>query len=1112
MCKKLMMILLLCLTVTAYGQVSVKVDNLPLKDAISVIEQNSGYSFFFSDAIEGLDSPVSISVENEKIETVMDRLFAGLDISYTINGKQVVLSHKKSVAVQEDRYVRGVVTDKTGLPVIGTAVMIEGQKGGAVTDIDGKYEIKVTSPQAVLIFSNLGYKEVSEVVGGRSEINVVMSEDMEQLEEVVVVGYGTQKKVNLTGSVAMVDSEELSARPIANMTSGLQGLLPGVTIVNPSGQPGVSNATIRVRGVGTLGNSNPLVLIDGVEGDLSAINPDDIESISVLKDAASSSIYGARAANGVLLVTTKKVDGQKAKSKLTFSAYAGIQTPARLPELCSAEEYMLLENEAKTNVGSPISWYDSDIEKVRTGSDPNNYASTDWVREVVKKVAPQQNYAISQSGSIGNTGYMVNYRYFDQQGLTVGIPNGEKRHNVRFKLNTRLLDRISIQSNIGYVNSKVTSPVNSLSNGGGALYAAMRIAPYAPVKYTDGTWACGGGSNSNPVAHLYDGGRQRNSTEQFSIMETLKVDILKGWDATLTYNMTSTNGFKDVLKKTIRYTHPETGDVKVNNDPNSLSNTDRKGVQQTFILQTNFDVTFAGSHNLSGVIGMSQEWYKYNSFTASREKLVTEDNPALNLGDPSLMSNDASTRSWAIRSGFGRLNYNYAERYLVEVNLRYDLSSRFHKSRRGGWFPSVSLGWRLSEEPFMKNTKDVISNFKFRTSWGMLGNQYVGSSDFPYMSILESSSKGMSLIGGNATSGYMQSVLANPNLTWEKIKMFDIGLDLSLLDSRFNFTFDWYSKLTEDILLQLNYPDQLGAKPAEENAGKVRNRGWEMDLSWRDTHGDFFYSLGFNLSDVKNTIVSMGDMAPDLSGNQIRRVGDPIDAFYGYIADGLMMPEDFKSYNESTNTYIKPIVPVVLGNKYQPGDIKYKDISGPDGVPDGRITPEYDRVVIGSKIPRYTYSFRGNFAWKGIDFSFVFQGVGKCDGYLTGSARHAFQDMAGYPHKVHLDRFNMKSNPNPAAAYPRLTYNVSYNQDTFSTYWLEDASYFRLKNIQLGYTFPNKLTKKARISNLRLYVSADNVFTASKFFYAYDPEIPVSKGGYYPQVSTVIFGINLSFE
>ena len=1005
----------------------------------------------------------------------------------------------------------GTVVDTDGFPVIGAGVMVVGQTHGTITDESGRWTLELSNPNASLEFSSMGYNSVVVAVGGRSVINVTLSVDTQFLDEVVVVGYGTQKKVNLTGSVAMIGSEEMAARPISNVTSGLQGMLPGVTVVNATGEPGNSNTTIRVRGIGTIGNANPLILIDGVEGDLSAINPEDIESVSVLKDAASAAIYGARAANGVLLVTTKNLNGAATeKTSVTFGAYYGIQTPTALPEMCDAIEFMTLDNEARQNVGTAAAWLDEHFSKVQNNSDPNYFGNTDWLSEVLNKYAPQQNYNLTINGNLGTSGYMLSYRYFDQDGLTVGESTGEQRHNVRFKLNTKLIDRLTLTSNVSYTARKVTSPINSLTSGGGAIYTAMRIAPNVPVYYTDGTWAYGGG-NTNPVAILNDGGRSVTDSEEFSLQEVLKLDIMKGWNVTATYNLTSYNSLRDILKKTIRFVNPEDQSVFDYASPNSLKNIDIKNTQQTFILQSNFDFTF-NKHNISGVVGMSQEWYEGRSFNASRTNLTTEKDPTLNLGDANSMSNEASYSSWALRSGFARVSYNYDERYLLEANLRYDLSSRFHKDNRGGLFPSVSAGWRLSEEPFMAFAKPYFDNIKFRASWGMLGNQYVGSSDYPYLSILQSFTDGLSLIGSGATTGYVQATLANPDLTWEQIKMFDVGFDLAMLDNRLTMTFDWYNKNTEGILLKLNYPAQIGATPSEQNVGKVNNRGWELDLNWREQRGDFYYGIGFNLSDVQNKIVDLGGNSPDLSGYQVRVVGSPIDAFYGYVADGLMTPEDFKISNTDTHVYSLPSIPVILGNDYQPGDIKYKDISGPDGVPDGRITPEYDKVILGSNIPRYTYSARGDFGWKGIDFSFVIQGVGKCDGYLEGTARHAFQDMAAYPQKVHLERYNVRTNPNPNAAYPRLTYNTGFNQTTFSTYWMEDASYLRLKNVQLGYTFPEKWMKKARVDKLRVYVSADNLLTVSDFFYAYDPETPVSKGGYYPQVKTAVIGLNVTFK
>ena len=1094
-----------------YGQISVTFKDVPLMEALSTLENKSEYSFFYSNMLPDKDARVSIDARDKSIEFILDNIFSNLSISYEINGHQIVLREDKKEDKNTSYKASGVVIDSAGEPVIGAGVVIEGSTNGTITDVDGRWELVVPSTTTKIVISSLGYKEQVVAAGSASARTVTLHEDSQMLQETVVVGYGVQKKVNLTGAVAMVNSEEMNARPISSVASGLQGLLPGVTVVNSSSQPGQANTTIRVRGVGTIGNSNPLILIDGIEGDISSINPEDIESVSVLKDAASSAIYGARAANGVLLVTTKKLAaGKDAVTKINFSAYAGIQTPTRLPEMCDAIEFMTLDNEARKNVDTADAWLPEDFDKVRNNTDPNYFGNTDWIGQVIKKVAPQQNYSLSLNGTLGNSGYMLSYRYFDQSGLTVGNSTGETRHNLRFKINTKLIDRVTLSSNLGYTTTKVISPVSSLTSGGGAIYTAMRIAPNVPVRYTDGTWAYGGG-NTNPVAILRDGGRAKTDADELSIMEVVKVDILKGWDVSATYNVTSYNGLKDILKKTITFNNPEDGSTYSYQSPNSIKNIDYRHNQQTFILQTNFDLNF-GKHNVSGVVGMSQEWYTSRSFEASRTKLITEQDPTLNLGDPQTMSNASSYSSWAIRSGFGRVSYNWNERYLLEGNLRYDLSSRFHKSNRSGLFPSVSAGWRISEENFMAATRTYLDNLKIRASWGMLGNQYVGSSNYPYLSVLQAYTSGISMIGANATTGYVQSTLSNPNLSWEKIKMLDLGFDLAMFSNRLTFSFDWYNKDTDGILLKLNYPAQLGAKPSEQNAGKVNNKGWEMDLNWRSQAGEFMYGIGFNLSDVKNKIVDLGGNAPDLSGNQIRMVGYPIDAFYGYIADGLMTPEDFKINNPETHTYNLPNIPVILGNRYQPGDIKYKDLSGPEGVPDGRITPEYDRTVLGSSIPRYTYSVRGNLGWRGIDFSFVLQGVGKCSGYLEGSARHALQDMAAYPQKVHLERYNVVTNPNPKASYPRLTYNTGFNQNTFSTFWLEDASYLRVKNVQLGYTFPEKWMKKARIDNFRVYASADNLFTFSKFFYAYDPETPVSKGGYYPLVKSVVIGVNLTFK
>lgn len=1113
----LLTLMLYCFTgiVSAQGKtISIDVKNAGLEQVFSLIEQQSAYKFSYRNSILDQSRDINLKMNSEKVEEILQAILPAKGLQYNIAaGNSIVITRiaeTRGNQAPQQKKITGNITDEKGEAIIGANIQIKGTATGTITDFNGKFEIEAPANGTILI-SYIGYLNESVNIGDKSVINVRLKEDTKLLDEVVVVGYGTQKKVNLTGSVSMITADDLNSRPVSSVSSGLQGLLSGVTVVNTSGQPGTNNTSIRIRGLGTIGNANPLVLVDGVEGDMNTLNPEDIQSVSVLKDAASASIYGARAANGVILVTTKRLNTKDQAPTISVNAYYGTQTPTRLPQMADAIEFMTLDNEARNNVGTGVAWQEYHFNHVLNGTSPNYFGNTDWISAVLNSNAPQQNYAVNINGNLGRSGYLLSYRYFDQAGLTVGNSTGEQRHNLRFKVDSRLLEKVEISTNIGYTMRNVVSPIGALTSGGGAIYTAMRIAPNVPVNFTDGSWAYGGG-NTNPVAILHDGGNTKFDADEMSLMSVAKIDILKGWDISATYSIVNRNSFTQVLRKLITFTNPDTPETPLYrfNNPNSLSNSDARQRQQTLILQSNFEFDI-DKHKISGVGGFSQEWSVLRQFEGSRINLITEQDPTLNLGSKEGMSNNGGAAQWAIRSGFGRLNYNYNDRYLLEVNLRYDLSSRFHKSNRGGLFPSFSGAWRLSEESFMEFSRNFLDNVKVRASWGMLGNQYVGSTDYPYLSVLNEVT-GLSTIGTQGTTGYTQTTLANPLLTWEKIDMLDIGFDITLLKNRLSITFDWYNKNTNDILLQLKYPNQIGASPSEQNVGSVNNRGWEVDLSWRDKIGKLSYGLSFNLSDVQNKITDLGNTSSDMSSYLIRRVGDPIDAFYGYIAEGLMTPDDFTFYDEFEQKYLSPKIPVVMGPDYQPGDIKYKDISGPQGIPDGRISPEYDRVVLGSAIPRYTYSFKTDLMYQHIDFSFSLQGVGKADGYLTGTARHAFQDMAAYPQKIHLERYNVVSNPNPNATYPRLTYNTDFNQSTFSTFWLENAAYLRLKNVQLGYTLPAEITKKAKIEKCRFYVSGDNLLTLSNFFYAYDPETPISRGGYYPQIKTFVVGVNLTFQ
>lgn len=1091
------------------ARVNVAMRGATVKEVLAAVESQSEFYFLYNSELIDVQRVVDVDVKNASVENILEKLFAKGEVEYLIRDRHIILTPAKAQSPQPATGVRGVVTSVAGEPLPGVTIMIKGLQKGTITDVNGVYQLSDATPGSTLVFSFVGMRTLEVVLGNQSQLNVSLEDETIGLEEVVAIGYGVQKKVNLTGSVSVVTSEDIASRPVTAVSTGLQGLLPGVTVVNSTGLPGQSTGTIRIRGLGTIGNSNPLVLIDGVEGNINILNPEDIESVSVLKDAASASIYGARGANGVILVTTKSVKGRNTQPTINFNGYYGYQMPTSLPEMASAMDYITMDNEARANVGLPPNYPADAIDRILNGTDPNYYSNSNWVDAIYRKAAPQQNYTVNVTGKSELMGYYFSYSLLDQDGLTVGSTTNSKRHNIRSKVNTRVANLIDVTANMGYTDRNYATPSGGFSSASGAIYTAMRISPVIPMRFTDGNWGYGGGS-ANPIALLYDSGQNKFRSQEFSGNFSGKIDLAKGWDATTTYSFIQSNSLREILSKTIHYYRPDSDEIWYSTNPtNKFENRDYASNKQTLITQSNFDRTY-GKHGFSAVAGFSQEWYTEKNFTAERINLTTEFNPSLVFGAQEGMSNGASAATWAIRSGFGRINYNFDQRYLLEANLRYDLSSRFHKSNRAGLFPSFSAGWRVSEEEFFSSLHDVINNLKVRASWGILGNQYVGSSDYPYMAVVGAVSAPN--IGTGANVGYTQTSLPNPALHWETINMTNIGLDMSI-GRKLTLTADWFLKNTEDILLRLTYPGVLGMSPTEENIGSVQNKGWEVDLRWQDKVGkDFRYASTFILSDVTNKITNFGGLQPSIGSYTIKRVGDPIDAFYGLVADGIAMPWDFERYDPVAKRYVGPKFPIMDSDAglVQPGDIKYKDLGGPNGDPDGKISLDHDRKVVGSSIPRYTFSYKGEMAWKGFDFSMYVQGVGKADGYITGAGRHTFVDQSAYPQMVHMDRWTPQ-NPDANAPYPRFTANYSYNQ-RFSTFWLEDASYIRLKNVQLGYTFKKELMSRLNIDKFRVYFSGDNLFTLSDFFYAYDPETPVTSGGFYPQVRTLVVGFNITFK
>lgn len=1108
--------------------VTVQLSRTTAQKVIEVLQLQSSHHFSYAqEQLQGIGI-AKIDFVRSPLKTVLYWLRENYNLEFVVSDKNISVklaatsrSGEKSRSAENARNrVSGRIVDfETGDPLQGAAVSFRvktGNAGTVVTDEFGYFSqvVDTENYQGVITVSMTGYHQKELSAPLNQQVLVKLSRKVQELDQVVVVGYGTQKKINLTGSVASVTGRELENRPATNPAVGLQGLLPGVDISSTSGQPGSAGVSIRIRGVNTLNSSNsPLVLIDGVEGDLTMLNADDIESVTVLKDAASSAIYGARAATGVLLVTTKK-GGRDKKPTVNYSGYAGIQKPTALPELVNGRQYMELYNEALSNAGLAPVFLESAFTNYDQKLDPNNYSNTNWIDEVYKKSAFQQNHTLNVDGGGAHSGYHLSYGYLDQGGLVVGDPYNSKRHNFRARVNTELFDRLLLDGNVSYSNYYRHDA--AASDASGVFRLAQRISPLLPVMWQQqdgsGNWVptdyYSYGSVNNPVDVAYHSGyyTYRSSIPTANVSATLK--LIKGLDFSAQYAYRETFGeAKEYNTPIYKYDdegneHPSNASIK-----NSISLSSSREIYQNYTNTLTYSKGIQ-KHDFKLMGGYSQEWQFARSLGGSRTRIL-DGTEVLDNGSEEI-KNSGTESNWALRSWFGRFNYNYDEKYLLEANVRRDGSSRFSKVNRWGTFPSFSVGWNLAKESFMDFASPVLQQFKLRASYGTLGNQNVGDL-FPYLTPISSVAMAYP-IGLSNNLGYYQSSIGNYNIHWETVEMSNIGVDLQLFNSRFALTADWFIKNNKDALLKPVYPAIIGSTSAAAlpyaNVGKVQSKGWELTASWKDQAGEIGYGLDFMLSDVKNTVKSLGNTEPSL-GNNIFRVGDPLNAYFGYRTDGLAQAEDFESFDAGTQRYVGPKFATISSYTAitQPGDIKYRDISGPDGKPDG-IIDDHDKVVIGNPYPRYTYSLRGNLNWKGIDFSIFLQGVYKVDGYLFDEAIHTFINDYSVPQKTHLDRWTPT---NTDGSYPRLYYAQTHNRE-FSDYWIQNGSYLRIKNIQLGYTFNPRLLEKAHIAKMRVYVSGQNLFTATDYFYAYDPERRSTSGDSYPQVKTYAFGVNLSFK
>ena len=1000
--------------------------------------------------------------------------------------------------------IKGTVSDQDNYPLAGAAIYIQGTSVGTMADEKGEFSISAEKGQ-VLIVSFIGFQDKAVNVTDQLTYFINLDPDTNFLEETVIVGYDTQKKVNLTGSVTSVSTEQFKNRPIVQASTALQGIAPGVTVTTGGGEPGADSGSIRIRGLGTFGNSSasPLVLIDGVEGDMNALDPTTIDKISVLKDAASSAIYGSRAANGVILITTKR--GKEGHSSVTYRGYVGWQNPTVMPENVTPEEYMVLKNETLVNDGSSELYSQAYIDNYRKNNwlDPDNYPMIDWQKRLITGNGFTHNHAVTMTASTDKIKTMTSFSYLKQNGIIkyTDFQRYNFRNNMDVKLHEKLTFRLDIAGSYGIKNM--------LTEQGSVFTYANARDPLMLAQWSDGNYAAftGGSLNILPVIENGEGGRKTQGNLKLNAAASL---TYKPWEwLTLEgkvaprFLWNTNHTFTDY----ITYYSDPYGTVSnaTNVEHNSLYEGRSRFFYGNYQFTATFGKKFAGAHDLRVLLGASRETMDSSTLSARRYDYAYPDYETINAGaDNELKENGGAREQLALQSYFGRINYNYKERYLLEANVRFDGSSRFAKSNRWGIFPSFSAAWRVTEEPFMLNVKNTLTELKVRASYGTLGNQSIGGYYPTAQTLTISSFSG----NDNIWPIVALNTLANKNITWETSEMYDVGID-AVLWNKFSVTADWYYKTTYGILMTLDIPSTIGLSAPYQNAGEVKNVGWELGVGYHDNWGDFSFGVDANLSDVVNEIT---DMKGTSSGSFVRnQEGSSVNSFYGYECLGIARTQEAA---DKVNAECPQ-----FGQTIQPGDLMYKDQitvdTDGDGIADaadGKID-EDDKTIIGSSIPRYTYGLTLNFGWKGLNLSAQFQGVGKADAYISGYYTQP-NVQGGTYRKEHLDRWTPET---PDARFPRMSATTTQNIQN-SSFWMADASYLRLKNLQLSYALPQSAVKKMKIKGLMFFANATNIFTLTNYYEGYDPESVYSSAdsittgaGNYPLVSTYTFGLEIKF-
>jgi TonB-linked SusC/RagA family outer membrane protein len=1148
---RLLSVLMLLFVVQFFGaqtlaaqskKVTLHLVNAPLATVLNDLSKQTHYKFFYSDNVTDPNQKVTLDVVNEPLNEVLDQIFKGTKIGFQLKNNQILLfkkimesnSNANNPQQGEMRKITGKVTDEKGEAMPGVTIVEKGTTTGTITDTNGNYSFPKTSPNDILVFSFVGMQSQEVSVGNKNVINVALSESTTSLNEVVVVGYGTKLKSALTGSISTLGSEKIESRPVTGTMDALEGLISGVDISHTSGQPGQENYALSIRGISSINGNTPLILVDGVPGDINLINPNDIQDVTVLKDA-SAAIYGARAADGVILITTKG-GNESGKPVVSYSTNFGMKSPSFLKKTTPTLHFVEMFNEANANDGDPQTFSDATIAKIKVNSSdvgpgenwgvesyPMFYQSKDWYRDLFRE-AMIQSHNLSISGGNDKTTYFLSGSFVNNQGnISVGS-NYSNKYNYRVNVQTKLWKTIKLSAIVSYDYQNTLAP-SALLNGGDynddAIDNALKVFSYVPEFNPTGNYYSYQGYG-NPFQDILEGGYE--STNDSRLNNNFKIDWtpIKGlvWTGQAAVNIEN-YGDKDINQTFYGYNWDNSINGLPRNDPNSAYFNNWSTTYKNFSTYINYNTIIANKHSISIMAGASQEKQEENQTYMSGSDFLSNQIFVLPLSNPKNLTAGSywNDDSWALLSYFGRLSYSYDGKYYLDATVRKDGSSKFSPEKRwSGTYPSVAIAWKLSEEPFFKSNvpENIMDLLKVRASWGKTGNQDISALGlFDYYQLINIGGE-YPIDGSSVSQLASMNGIASPTRTWETIQTKNLGFDLGFFHSKLTASFDIYRKNNTNMLVSVTYPTTLGATAPTTNAGNLVINGWELQGNWKSKIGDVQLNVGLILDYNKDILTNLQGSSTFSLGENTAVQGYPMNSFFGYKGSIIRSQAELDTY--AAKFAGKGIVPATQPNGYKGlgvGDVMYQDIDG-----DGTITTygngtkgsTGDAVFLGSADPKYTYSVNAGLEYKNFDLGIIIQGTG--DKYAWHGNGNFGVPLA-YSWFQPLDYFYGKtfSQDNLNAQYPRLSNSgtVKNNNYQCSSIYMVNTKYLRFKNITIGYNIPRKFLNTLKINSARIYFSGEDLFTISPGTWGHDYDPEESNTDYnYPFYKTFSLGLNVN--